>query len=534
MFIFVFLSLAWAQTCTKYACAPPNSNSECVHHNTTTQITTLSGCSDPRQHCPHTSIIDSYCIDDDIQLNYPGDYCYSDADCASKDCRYNKCVGASIAESCDSLYGCNPGLFCNTTSMLCQAQRKLEESCSLDWDCVNSATCQKGVCVQYLSLDIHEPVNDPSPSNINLACKSAWVTRSLTGNYICAEAPSSGTKTIPIKCEPGTQCVSSDGSATEDCRCGYNSAGSAYCPLFPGDIPFQEFITSTKSYISYNSDCNTYGRFSASCFPGKSQAAQLAFYSHWLKSREVLDGYYPLLQYNPDCVKETLLADYYEVKTAQDNIGKYTCPKYVCANDTSEWEQDQCIFYDKNLMNFQEQEILYIKNCTTGQECQPTRQSNSTCTIIDNFPGPLPGDFCDESVGIDCQAESFCIKNRCFGLAETYPCHNTYGCSAGLYCSFTTLTCTKQKSIGQTCSDTFECVTNALCDGGKCVQYFSKSVGATTSVGIMPMGYSNACSSGFTTYDSKNAIYTCAAAPTSSKQPGAPCNPGDMCQSTDL
>lgn len=134
-----------------------------------------------------------------------------------------------------------------------------------------------------------------SPKNITLACKTAWAVLDLTGNYVCAEAPSSATKNIPIKCEAGSQCMSSDGSAAADCVCGYNSAGSAYCPLFPGDAPFLDLITETKNYIGYNAKCNTYGRLSAGCFVGRRHHAQLAFYSHWLAVREVIDGYYPLL-----------------------------------------------------------------------------------------------------------------------------------------------------------------------------------------------------------------------------------------------
>jgi hypothetical protein len=50
----------------------------------------------------------------------------------------------------------------------------------------------------------------------------------------------------------------------KDCKCNY--AGQGYCDLFPGDAPFQAFLSRVSHYITaHTRGCHTLRRFSEDC-----------------------------------------------------------------------------------------------------------------------------------------------------------------------------------------------------------------------------------------------------------------------------
>ena len=523
----LLISAAFASTCPSYECSTSLPKGECIVNNNST--ISVEQC-DYSEYCPLPILGNSNCIAYPIPKNYPGDYCDQDIDCINGNCVAKKCVGASANESCDAVWGCNPGLYCNITSSMCQPSRQQGESCTSNYDCNNEAGCNDGFCTSFFSLDNTQPVDYVYHNGFSPMCKTGYAGFDHTYlTHNCTTAPQSNS-TTPMSCNIGDTCMSDTPEVTTECTCGYNSDGQAYCPLFIGDKEWQDYITYAQAALSHNGGCNTFSRWEYSCFVGRGDDALTAYWNLQIKDIDVAEGAYPLRQGKvPDCVTKTLLRDYYDALDALDDIGKAQCPMYICADVKTGWEKDQCILYNIQEIEAQQREVLFIDACPDGQTCQGTRTSNSTCTLSN--PTRYANEPCDTMNA--CASGLTCKSGRCKGVGSGETCTSLYACDPGYYCNISTLKCTTLVKNGGACTTEYDCEINMGCDNGKCVEYFSIANNSTTMIGTQPQGFAHTCSSGYARYLETKGSFQCEDAPQSAGTPGITCDLGDQCGSND-
>ena len=191
---------------------------------------------------------------------YPGDYCETHMDCVSSDCASGMCQGNMFNTTCESIYDCNPGSYCNFTYMVCAIQKQIGEECLSEFECENHLGCNMGICTPYFSI--------PDGSFTDMAEEDGFATLCASGYAYMGQcqAPPTSNATPPANCDINKDCTSSIAGVSKPCLCGYNPTGESYCPLFIGDPIPQKGIANMKKLISYNHICNTFSRFNEGCF----------------------------------------------------------------------------------------------------------------------------------------------------------------------------------------------------------------------------------------------------------------------------
>lgn len=305
--------------CPKYACATADLNSgQCVKYDAETNLYSAKACSQEngKTFCPVAlfSRSDSYCIEvksSSSSSGLPGQSCELNEECDGiAKCEKSVCIGGKTGDLCDDLPDCDVGYACHNLKQnaTCEVQVALNGKCGsyiTSEYCVNSAICNNSICERLLSKGAGAIVDTLSAA---MLCNTGFYKESPSRpeKAICIEAPVSPNYHQPVKCNAGDWCYSSDYNYAVQCECGYNPSGQGYCPLFPGDTLYKEFLTSMKNYIEKATldKCHILNVGVGYCGTTKE------VYDEMLKAKREVD-FYPLIQENDDCIKSVYTFDYW-------------------------------------------------------------------------------------------------------------------------------------------------------------------------------------------------------------------------------
>lgn len=231
-------------------------------------------------------------------VNWVGEYCNYMTFCKHGNCYEGLCRGIAVDELCSSNADCDIGLFCKAGTCMEQIEEG-EQGCVYDTDCVNSAGCNSGVCTAYFSIDEGEMVSNCT-GNINLLCESSYCIQSLS-SFVCLPSLTSQGE-LPVSCTGNQDCMSAPtkyGSIATNCTCGKNPLGTAYCPLFLGDSPGQDYLKVLKSWTRSDLilSCNTERRFDYTCMQGHMDLRDLTVFWYYAEFMAL----YPQVQALDNC-----------------------------------------------------------------------------------------------------------------------------------------------------------------------------------------------------------------------------------------
>ncbi|OMJ69173.1 hypothetical protein SteCoe_33171 [Stentor coeruleus] len=460
----------------------------------------------------------------DYMPRYPGEYCFDNLDCHSGICSTNgQCLGLKSGDACDMTYQCGTGLFCNSTSSVCETLLVNGTACGDTSQCSNSV-CDSGVCTAYFSKATGQPATAISTQGLAWACITGFASKNL-----CAVAPVSNSTTSAATCTVGGTCTAKDGINTKPCTCSYN--GKAYCPLFEGDTQVQNMITGIQKILPNNINCHTLNRFSYECFATMYGDQAFTDYLAWAANAQLyLNNEWVLQHTSLKCVNETLQASYLNIVNQNNGITQQ-CPVYTETNYTEGWNNNTCIFatddiYYSNLFTtFQAKPSA----CTNGQVCHALVSAEATNSTCYTPPAAVryPGDYCTEST--QCSSGT-CTNKVCTGLSIGAKCTSLYSCNPGLYCDTANTVCVASVPQSGVCSSTVYCQANLTCNLGICVPFYSVALNGPVNPISGGYGFSTVCASGFAALDSKTGATICMTAPVSpSKSVNAVCTPGNSC-----
>lgn len=206
------------------------------------------------QTCPPTRNTNSTCTTT-IATRYANEPCDTANACATGlTCTNGYCKGVGAGEKCTSLYQCDPGYFCQISTLTCTALVETGGACTIDYDCQIDNACDNKKCVQYFSLQNGAMTTvGTSPQGFSMTCGSGYA-RQTGGStmFQCEQAPKTS-GTAMRTCKLGDQCGSDSNSGyTKPCTCGYTALGESYCPYFEGDEPLQHAIGNYTLLLSGN------------------------------------------------------------------------------------------------------------------------------------------------------------------------------------------------------------------------------------------------------------------------------------------
>jgi hypothetical protein len=245
-----------ASACGKYACSPYGlPGDQCVYNKDNTNYL---------QPCPQGSFCpwsighhNTSCVEGSDAIGYggnPGDVCESDDDCGGlSTCVKSVCVGFKTGHECNDQEDCDVGYACHNvdTYATCQPLNPLNGTCGdyLTMNlCKNTLGCNFGVCQNLFSKDNGEIVDE---GVAGILCSSGfYVPSAEEGKAVCTVAPTSPRRPLPFTCSAGELCLSRDAKYAALCECGFNPSGQGYCPVFPGDALYQDFLNALKVYLT--------------------------------------------------------------------------------------------------------------------------------------------------------------------------------------------------------------------------------------------------------------------------------------------
>lgn len=309
MFDIMLKALVVSEVCYKTKC---NDGEVDMPHLTCTLLQNdtiyLNPC--PSGYTCVTGFEQSQCLPDIEIINglaYPGEPCKKKTQkCKYGKCKYGYCQGAELNSPCSLNTQCSPGLYCK--SGICKTLISAgDKGCERDYDCENSAGCLEGVCVNYFSLNVGDPVS-VCANHFSIFCMTATCWQ-----YTCINAINSHGK-LPKPCETYEDCysVSTNGMVFySDCICGNNPEGQKYCSLFSGDNYYSLYISSFSNWLSSEVSvlCNTERRFSEQCikkFWDKPNYQEFMLYLY-------KTIWYPILQKNDKCIEEIFTYQYWDL-----------------------------------------------------------------------------------------------------------------------------------------------------------------------------------------------------------------------------
>ncbi|OMJ87849.1 hypothetical protein SteCoe_10330 [Stentor coeruleus] len=194
-----------------------------------------------------------------------------------------------------------------------------------------------------------------------------------------------------------------------------------------------------------------------------------------------------------------------------------SCPVYKCGKSST--TTGRCISFS----NSTGVDNYVITPCIQGLACDFIPEQSSECQYPTDYEPRYPGEYCAEDQ--DCASYN-CFGSKCLGLSAGSACSSTSACNAGYYCGTSPSVCTAQLAVGATCTRTIQCINSAVCDAGVCTTYFSKALGAASTLKDY-RGIALACSSGFIS----NGV--CAAAPVSNSTSVISCSFNTSCYAKD-
>ena len=310
--------------CPTYSCASLPVG-ECVQYNATNNSYNLHSCL-AGQFCPVA--LDSESNENCLTLppssqsfGYPGDTCTKNSDCSglAQNCTKGICYGFGVDHSCSDQPDCGVGLMCENvgTNGTCQFQIPPGKACKTwvyDMNCINGDVCNNEVCVPMYS----QPNGAIVSTDYGVESCASGFYESFIGfpeEGMCAPAPVSPVAEFPIPCQPGTPCYSADGRWSIPCQCGVNAQGSAFCPVFPGDDLYQNFLTLMKQYVNQSNPalCHILNFGEEAC-----GAPQTLFTA--LNKAKVTVDYQVAIQDNTDCIKNTFTSAYWSLMQSEEEL----------------------------------------------------------------------------------------------------------------------------------------------------------------------------------------------------------------------
>ena len=193
-----------------------------------------------------------------------------------------------------------------------------------------------------------------------------------------------------------------------------------------------------------------------------------------------------------------------------------SCPMYDC---TTTLPGAECIKSNNS--------TIQVEECSNpGQYCPLPILGNSNCTDSP-IPKNYPGDYCDQD--LDCITGN-CVAKKCVGASNNEACDAVWGCNPGLFCNVTSSTCAPSRTPGQSCTNNYDCINQAGCNEGFCVQFFSLEASAAVSY-VYENGFSPICKTGYAGYDASSMTRNCTTAPKSAGATPLKCKIGADCQS---
>ena len=244
--------------CEKYLCSPSKLKpTQCVY--STKSYKYLQVCP-AGSFCPWAlnTHDNTTCVTGSDTIEYggnPGDACSSNSDCGGLSfCNSNNvCQGGTTGDPCNDQPDCDVGYACHNVEIdsTCQPLLSLGKDCGnyLTMElCQNTLACNYGKCINLFSKANGAYVQEEIAG---VVCESGFYARTTQpGQVVCQPAPKSPRGTLPIACDAGSYCSSSDGKYSVKCECGFNPNGPGYCPLFPGDDLYQNYLAALKSYMT--------------------------------------------------------------------------------------------------------------------------------------------------------------------------------------------------------------------------------------------------------------------------------------------
>jgi hypothetical protein len=309
-------------SCPSFTCGSTPSDI-CIAYDSSSNTNTVSSCASG-EVCPYNSSAPGQsvsCAAAPPSLSYPGEKCRGNADCSSNNCTAAVCQGRTQGAACNHTLDCNPGLYCAGTQskLYCQPQLVTGASgCIKSADCTNLAYCnytglpQTSLCIGSMTLLPGTRVS-LCTNGINYLCRSLFCSTSLQGAFCTDDVTT--LKTLPVRCASNRDCMSTTDPVTGSfylgsCVCGNSQTGSGFCTLFPGDPPFLGFIATLSLWMNSPNitNCNSNRGMAPQCIQSYFSYSNILLYYMYAVQM------FPMLQDNPQCVKETLTNSfwYYE------------------------------------------------------------------------------------------------------------------------------------------------------------------------------------------------------------------------------
>ena len=309
------LTLALAFGCSKYTCstsAQGLTSDQCAYYDSAQTTYYMQACPSG-YYCPfYNQAMNITCLESPPPPSpgkaWPSFPCKQDADCYSNSCVNDLCVGLPDGSKCAGDYDCNLGSLCQSgmPNNTCASQVGLGETCNTFTGimCQNNYVCNNQKCVGYYSKPIGSFVTLDTGS---VVCESGHVHQVDATFGYCEYAPKAANVPQPTECT--FSCPSNDGFESAQCKCAYNAAGTQYCDLLAGDsyptlyrVHYGAYmnnpnITMCPYDIILTEQCATY-------------INQKSLFDAFMSLKLMMD-WYPVIQGNEECVKETITSAYW-------------------------------------------------------------------------------------------------------------------------------------------------------------------------------------------------------------------------------
>lgn len=232
-------------------------------------------------------------------IAWPGESCKVDQNCIYGMCIKGICNAQNLGMECSVSDQCNPGLYCKSNK--CAFQIEPDSSgCTSDYDCVNGAGCNFGICKNYFSISPNNISLSTCDNNQNILCQNIVCgvinnQKLCGGNVISQIGP----------CQSSSDCVTSVDTDlkityTSQCACTLGKSAQGLCTLMPGDVNYTTYTNNMKGWVGSNDirKCNTVRRFNDQCISQNWDDYKVLLFS---KYNALL---YPEIAENEQCTKE--------------------------------------------------------------------------------------------------------------------------------------------------------------------------------------------------------------------------------------
>jgi hypothetical protein len=453
----------------------------------------LANCTSKDEQCPFFNLESSDSLEcqpipsAQIKL-YPGSNCKDDSDCILGNCNNSTCSGVSQDGECSSHNQCGFGYSCylenkvNSTTKRCQLQKKEGESCTEDFDCVNTHGCFNSTCVRYFSLPDGHPV-EYSPALYLSFCESGYEY-----NNACARLR---LNTKDMTCSEDSNCeyTNYDGSLVilpNNCLCGYNPFGTKYCKLGSDHYHYKSYVRSIENLIKDNTHCNTEERGICN-YNKKFPSKEFKLLNQQYINAKILGEFFHELVGADDCVVNVAYPEYIPdtpiPPTPTPNNTQITCGKFQCKAKQSNCTVSKFNINENNTMDVN---VVFSDICGRQEYCDFGVAKNEafyqgydvvgTCkaTSKPSIGVRYPGESCNADT--DCFTADtkyndtilgFCKNSVCTGYSNGDNCKETSWCNVGLFCDADSK-CSPVRKENEACTKTTDCKNNLLCYKGLC------------------------------------------------------------------